>query len=315
MTPRPRSSQSARRAQQPRPLPTRDGVSPSCVALPPGPWPTVLDHLAERFPMVAREDWIARMDAGEVVDAQGRPLSPQSPCRKDLRVHYYRTLAHEPPIPFEETVLFQDDWLVVADKPHFLPVLPSGKYLAETLLVRLKRRLGIDTLVPIHRIDRGTAGLVVFAVQPATRGRYQALFAQRAVAKRYEAVVHWPPAAGALPAVHRSRLESRFMHSDEVPGAPNSETRFELLQACGGRAHLRLTPVTGRKHQLRAHCAALGMPIVGDTIYPVLWPEGADDFAQPMQLLARSLAFDDPVTGAPRHFTSGRSLQGLAPHP
>lgn len=289
----------------------REGVGASCVALPPGDWATVLDWLAQRFPMVSREAWIARMEAGRVVDGDGIPLRPDRPYARDLRVWYYRELAHEPAVPFEAEVLFRDDGLVVADKPHFLPVIPSGKYVQETLLVRLKRELGIETLVPVHRIDRGTAGLVMFAVQPSTRGAYQRLFEQRAVAKTYEAIVHWPPPAHlpqTLPAVHRSRLLPSFMRSDEVPGEPNSETGIELLAAAGAWAHLRLTPLTGRKHQLRAHCAALGVPIANDTIYPEFWPEGSDDFARPMQLLAKTLAFTDPVTGVERRFTSKRTL-------
>ena len=302
-----RTAQSTRRASQPRPLPMRDGLSASCVALPPGAWATVLDWLVERFPMVSREAWIARMQAGRVVEGDGTPLVPDRAYAKDLRVWYYRELPAEPAVPFEAQVLFRDDWLVVADKPHFLPVIPSGKYVQETLLVRLKRELGIESLVPIHRIDRGTAGLLVFAVQPHTRNAYQRLFERREVRKTYEAIVHWPAPRG-LPAVHRSRLVSSFMRSDEVPGEPNSETGIELLAAEGPWAHLRLTPVTGRKHQLRAHCAALGVPIANDTIYPVFWPEGSDDFARPMQLLARTLAFTDPVTGAERRFESARRL-------
>ena len=285
----------------------REGVSASCVALPPGDWATVLDWLVERFPMVSREAWTARMQAGRVVEGDGTPLVPERPYAKDLRVWYYRELPAEPAVPFEAQVLFRDDWLVVADKPHFLPVIPSGPYVQETLLVRLKRALGIESLVPIHRIDRGTAGLVVFAVQPSTRGAYQRLFEQRAVRKTYEAIVHWPPPR-ALPAVHRSRLASSFMRSDEVPGEPNSETGIERLATDGPWAHLRLTPLTGRKHQLRVHCAALGVPIANDSIYPVFWPEGSDDFGRPMQLLAKSLAFTDPMTGTERSFESMRTL-------
>nr|WP_225784434.1 pseudouridine synthase [Xenophilus sp. Marseille-Q4582] len=288
-------------------MPTLDGLSPSCVALPPGPWAQVLDFLCERFPQVPRADWVARMQAGRVVDAQGRPVPPERPYAKDLRVWYYRELPDEPPVPGEARIVFQDEWLVVADKPHFLPVIPSGRHVRETLLVRLKKQLGLDTLAPIHRIDRETAGLVVFAIQPATRGAYQRLFEQRLVAKRYEALVHWPPPR-PLPAVYRSRLESVFMRSQEVAGEPNSETAIDILAEHGPVAHLALRPHTGRKHQLRAHCCALGVPILHDGIYPALRPEGADDFARPLQLLAQAIAFTDPVTGAPRRFESARTL-------
>ncbi|WP_234193973.1 pseudouridine synthase [Pseudacidovorax sp. NFM-22] len=302
-----RKSGSARRAAQPRPLPVDGGLGPSCVALPPGDWATVLDFLTERFPMVPRADWQARMAAGRVVAGDGSRLAAQTPFRKDLRVWYYREWADEAPVPFQETVLFQDEQLVVADKPHFLPVMPSGRHVRETLLVRLKQRLGLDTLVPIHRIDRETAGLVVFSVQPATRGAYQRLFAERAVRKQYEAIVHWPPPA-PLPAVYRSRLADVFMRSETVAGEPNAETAIAVREVRGDVALLDLAPHTGRKHQLRAHCEALGVPIVGDGIYPVLRPEGADDWQNPLRLLARGIAFDDPVTGEARVFRSALSL-------
>ncbi|RYF81747.1 MAG: pseudouridine synthase [Comamonadaceae bacterium] len=288
-------------------MPTVDGLSPSCVALPPGPWPTVLDFFCERFAQVSRADWVARMQAGKVVDAQGAVVTPERAYAKELRVWYYRERDDETPIAAQAQVLFQDEWLVVADKPHFLPVIPSGRHVRETLLVRLKHQLGIDTLTPIHRIDRETAGVVAFAVQPATRGAYQRLFEQRAVRKQYEAIVHWPPRY-PLPAVYRSRMESVFMRSEEVAGEPNSETALELLEVRDALARLALRPTTGRKHQLRVHCCALGMPILGDGIYPTLRAEGDDDLSQPLQLLASTLAFTDPVTGAERQFSSRQAL-------
>lgn len=293
------------------PLPTRDGVGPSCVGLTPGPWPTIVDFLVERFPAIARTTWAARMAAGTVVDEHGVAVTPDRPHEAPLRVYYYRALEAEPRIPFDEQLLFQDDELVVADKPPFLPVTPTGKYVQESLLVRLKRKLGLDDLAPLHRIDRGTSGLVLFSVRPATRGAYTTLFAQRAVDKHYEAIVPWPPGA-CVPAVYRSRLADdpeHFMRVTEVPGEPNAETRIALREAKDGRALLDLYPVTGRKHQLRVHCLALGLPIVNDPIYPDLLPADRDDFDKPLQLLAKSVAFRDPLSGAERRFESPRALR------
>lgn len=213
-------------------------------------------------------------------------------------------------IPFEETVLFQDEYLVVADKPHFLPVIPSGRYVQETLLVRLKRRLGLDTLAPIHRIDRETAGVVVFTVQSETRKVYQDLFLQSAIHKTYEAIAPWRPEL-KLPLTYRCRLvenPERFMQMRVEEGEPNSETRIDLIEARGEWARYGLSPVTGKKHQLRAHCAALGIPIRHDQIYPTHLPENSDDYTKPLQLLAKAIAFRDPVTGAERSFSSARSL-------
>lgn len=291
------------------PLPTRDGVGPSVVALPPGNWPTIASFLLQRFPAVPAATWAARIGRGEVVDQHGEPVSAERPYQARLKVWYYRSVDCEPRLAAVETVLFQNAHFVVADKPHFLPVIPGGRHLQETLLVRLKRRLGIDTLAPLHRLDRETAGVVVFAVQPDTRGAYQALFAQRQVTKHYDAIAPWRPEL-AFPLTHRSRLvqDDHFLRMREVPGEPNAETLFEVLEVQGNMARYRLTPLTGRTHQLRVHCAALGLPIVGDRMYPTLWPADAADHSQPLQLLARSIAFLDPISGAQRQFNSGQAL-------
>ena len=292
------------------PLHVRDGVGPSCVALPAGPWATITDFLVQRFPAIPRSTWLARMQANDVVDEYGQHVTASRPYQAPLRVYYYRELPPEVPVPFEEVVLFQDEHLLVVDKPHFLPVTPAGKYLQQTLLVRLKRRLGVEALVPIHRIDRETAGLVLFSLQASSRGAYQQLFAERHVTKHYEAIVPWADGR-TLPATYSSRLEDHtFMCVHEVPGEANATTHIHVTAttAAGDRAKLQLSPVTGRKHQLRVQCAALGIPILHDRIYPRLLPEGTDDFAHPLQLLAKHLRFTDPVTGALREFTSPRTL-------
>jgi tRNA pseudouridine32 synthase / 23S rRNA pseudouridine746 synthase len=294
-------------------LTTRNGVGPSSVSLPPGPWITLIDFLVERFSGISRDEWLARMARGEVLTAQGDPATPATPYRAHTKVHYYRHLVVEPHIPFEEVILFQDTHLIVVDKPHFLPVMPAGRFVQETLLVRLKRRLGLDTLAPIHRIDRDTAGLVLFSVQPASRDRYAALFRRREVSKSYEAIAPWL-ADLQLPLVHRSRLMAgdSFMQMHEVEGTPNAETAIELLETRDTIARYRLAPLTGKKHQLRAHMAALGIAIINDRIYPQLLPrtlESETDYSQPLQLLAKSLTFRDPLSGEQRHFESHRELR------
>jgi tRNA pseudouridine32 synthase/23S rRNA pseudouridine746 synthase len=291
-------------------LPTRHGVSPSCVGLPAGDWPTFTDFLVERFPAIDREIWLARMDAGLVADEFGDPVTPQRPYRGHMRLYYYRDLPQEPRIPFEAGVLFQDEHLVVADKPHFLPVTPSGHYLQETLLVRLKNQLGLDTLIPIHRIDRETAGLVLFSVQPAERDAYQALFRQREVSKHYEAIAPWRPEL-TFPLLRKTRIvqDEPFFRQREVAGAPNSETLIDLLETRGELARYALSPVSGKKHQLRVHMNALGMPILNDRMYPPVTPTPEDDYAQPLQLLARSISFVDPLTGQARQFESRLGLR------
>ena len=297
---------------RPQVLPMRDGVSPSCVALPVGPWATVMDFLAERLPIVSRAQWHARMVAGEVVDEFGVPVSPERPYRHSMRVFYYRALEQEPRVPFEAQILHQDAHLLVVDKPHFLPVVPTGRYLHETLLVRLKRQLGIEALSPLHRLDRDTAGVMLFSVQQATRGRYQGLFRDRAITKHYEAIAPWR-ADIAFPREHHSRLEEsgQFFLMHEVPGTPNSHTQMEVLEQAGDWARYRLSPISGKRHQLRVQMAALGLPLRYDPFYPKVNDAPEGDFSQPLQLLARSLAFTDPITGQARQFISQRQLLPL----
>jgi tRNA pseudouridine32 synthase / 23S rRNA pseudouridine746 synthase len=298
-------------------LPSRDGVGPSCVGLPGGPWLTLIDFLVQRFPAIALVEWRDRMQRGAVLDQQGRTLAPDQPYQAHTRVYYYRRLSTELPIPFEASVLFQDEHLVVADKPHFLPVTPSGRYLQETLLVRLRRQLALPDLTPVHRIDRDTAGLVLFSVLPQTRNAYAALFRERRIVKHYEAIAPWR-ADLTLPRVQRSRIVpgDSFMTMQELPGTANAETHIALLARQGGLARYALSPVTGRRHQLRVQMAGLGLPLVNDFIYPWLSPEcppgESPDYSRPLQLLAKSLAFTDPVTGKRQVFESRRALQALA---
>ncbi|MDR0933547.1 MAG: pseudouridine synthase [Burkholderiaceae bacterium] len=296
--------------------PTRNGVSPSRVFLPVGDWRTYEDFLAARIPAVSPEEWRQRVSQGEVMDATGKSLRPGQAYRHGSLLYYYRSLPPEVPIPFTETILYQDEWLVVADKPHFLPVIPSGRYLQETLLVRLKRRLNIETLSPIHRIDRETAGIVVFSVRPETRARYQTLFLEQQVQKRYEAIAPYRPDI-RLPLLYQSRLvqgSESFMQMKTEEGLPNATTEIHLLESRGNLARYALKPLTGRKHQLRVQMASLGLPIRNDRIYPRLLPEEKDEktraeaFAAPLQLLAKTLSFEDPVTRQQRHFESRHQL-------
>ncbi|MEO8407079.1 MAG: pseudouridine synthase [Oxalobacteraceae bacterium] len=291
------------------PLPIRDGVAPSYVWLQPGPWPYLRDFLRARFPDVAPATWQDRMARGEVVDGDGVRLLPGSIYRSGIRIFYYRELAGETPIPFEEQILYRDAHILVVDKPHFLPVIPGGRFLHETLLVRLKKKLQLPDLTPIHRLDRGTAGVIMFSHNAASRGAYQSLFQQRAVDKVYEALA--PTLHGyTFPFTYRSRMVegTPFFRMQQVAGEPNSETRIDLIEQRGALSLYRLQPVTGRKHQLRVHLAALGIAIVNDAFYPVALPCKADDMTQPLQLLARAIAFDDPIDGSRRHFESVRKL-------
>ncbi|OAX87968.1 pseudouridylate synthase [Xanthomonas nasturtii] len=285
--------------------PILDGIPASQFQLPPGPWSTVLEALCACFAGVDAATWRDRFARGRVLDAEGRALDASAPYRLGAEILYFREVVDEPVIPFAETVVHADAHVVVACKPHFLPVVPAGAYVRETLLTRLVRRLDNPALVPLHRIDRDTAGLVLFSANPATRGIYQALFCEQRIRKHYLAIA--PPLPGLMfPYVHRSRLEpgEPFFRMREGVGEPNSETVIDVVARGEHAWTYRLEPVTGRKHQLRVHMAALGAPILHDRFYPELEDQRPDDPERPLQLFAHTLAFDDPMTGDPRRFTA-----------
>lgn len=281
---------------------------PSRLQLPPGPWTTLLDGLCARFPAIARERWQDRFARGRVLDAQGRALDADAPYRVGMEIRYFREVAEEARIPFQERIVHADAHLLVVDKPHFLAVAPAGRFVAETLLGRLQRRYGEPGLAPLHRLDAGTAGLVLFSRDPASRDAYQALFRERRIRKRYEALA--PPLPHcAFPLLRRSRIVAGepFFLMREAQGEANSETRIDVLERGESVWRYALEPLTGRKHQLRLHLAALGAPILGDRFYP-LAAQAPDDYARPLKLLARSLEFVDPLDGRERRYDSALAL-------
>jgi tRNA pseudouridine32 synthase/23S rRNA pseudouridine746 synthase len=291
------------------PLPPRGGIDAAWVRFPDfTPCATVGEYLADRYP----RHWpriAERIAAGEVVDASGAAISAQTPVARGMTVYFYRDLPVEIPVPFDVEVLHQDENLVVVDKPHFLASIPRGRHVAESALVRLRRMLDLPELSPVHRLDRLTAGVLVFTARAEVRGAYQTLFARRSVRKAYEAVAGFDPDL-ELPRTVRSRIikERGRLQAWEAPGAPNAETRIELLRQHGDHALYRLRPHTGKTHQLRVHMSSLGMPIVGDNLYPDVRAAEPGDFSRPLQLLAKELAFTDPISGEQRVFTSRRTL-------
>lgn len=292
------------------PLPVLDGVAPSRVWLPAGPWLTLADFLLQRFKHVPPQVLLDRLSRGDIVDQHGVAQTLSSAYLPLQYLWYYREVPAETDVPFDLPVLFQDRHLVAVDKPHFLASIPGGRYLKETALIRLRRMLNLPLLSPVHRLDRDTAGVMLFCADPASRGAYQALFQSRQVCKEYEAIAPMAPSL-ALPLRYTSRLQERAgqFTMEEVGGHPNSETRIELIDT-GVHGHYRLRPLSGRKHQLRVHMAALGIPILNDRFYPVLQtPMLPDDFSRPLQLLARSIEFVDPLSGRVRRFESLRQLQ------
>ncbi|WP_219721978.1 pseudouridine synthase [Microbacterium aurantiacum] len=297
------------------PLPVRNGVGATRLHVPmQGPWPTVSAYMVERFFHLDPQALLTRFDDGEIVARDGSAVRRDAPLGAEEFIWYYREPPTETRIPFEVEVLHQDEDLVVVDKPHFLPTTPGGRYLQNSALVRLRNLLGIPNLAPIHRLDRATAGLLMFATRPETRGAYQLLFENRRVEKVYEAVSARPSEwdASRFPLVYRNhiiKLRGQVCVEVDDGREPNSETLIELLGGDDRVVHTQLRPHSGKMHQLRVHLAALGLGILNDGFYPTLLPETPDDFDRPLQLLARELRFVDPLSGEDRVFTTRLTLQ------
>lgn len=291
------------------PLPVRNGLNPTRLRLPEDEhFGSVLDYLRQRFPAdVLRIQ--EKVTAGEVVDGDGIPIDERSAYVPRSFVYLYRDPPVETRVPFEIDIIHRDENLLVVDKPHFLATTPRGAHVVESALVRLRCDLGLPELSPVHRLDRLTAGVLVLTVRREVRGAYQTLFDERQVRKEYEAAARYDPTL-ILPRTVRSRIlkERGVLAAKEVPGPANSETRVELVEVCSDHARYRLSPATGKTHQLRVHMNALGIPIVNDTFYPTLCDVAVDDYSAPLQLLARSFAFTDPFSGADRCFVSKRQL-------
>jgi tRNA pseudouridine32 synthase/23S rRNA pseudouridine746 synthase len=318
------------------PLPVRDGVNATRLRLPDeGPWETALDYMMHRWGHIDPQGIEDRFDAGEIVGEAGIALDRSTPMQDHRFIWYYRTLPPETRIPVELNILHQDDHLLVVDKPHFLPTTPGGTYIQESALVRLRNQLGLPDLIPMHRLDRMTAGILLLSTNPETRGKYQVLFEKRQVQKEYECVSAAEPAPGHpavdFPVVVRNRMtKSRsYLLAEVVDGEPNAETRIERLHTFdasgapddvahdgapdvdGGphrRALYRLEPHSGKTHQLRVHMASLGLGIVNDAFYPDLLDKAPDNYAKPLQLLARGIRFVDPISGSPVEYRSRLEL-------
>ncbi|MFF3020268.1 pseudouridine synthase [Streptomyces sp. NPDC057939] len=300
----------------PSPLPQLSGIDPVRLRLPPdreGRWPALGAYLAERYAGTRGAESMARLlAAGRVVGPDGRVLRPQDPYEPGGWIFFHRDMPAEPPVPFPIRVVYRDAHLLVVDKPHFLATTPRGSHVFQTALARLRQELDLPTLSPAHRLDRMTAGLVMFSIRPEDRGAYQLLFQNRRVRKEYEALAVHDPAV-ELPRTVRSHIEKvrGVMAATEVPGAePNAESLVELTDVRAGLGRYRLTPHTGRTHQLRVHMNSLGLPILGDPVYPVVAePVEPADYRRPLQLLARTLAFTDPVTGLAHDLETGLALR------
>jgi len=274
---------------------------------------TILDFLDVRFPCVGRKVWLARLEDGRISDDSGAVITLATPYRVNMRLLYRREVDEEPEIPFKEEIVFRDDHILVVCKPHFVPVIPSGPFVNQCLLYRLKNSTGLDDLVPVNRLDRETAGLVMFSSQKRTRSLYGDLFRFGKVHKVYEAAGTIPrePGTGKWTVESRIVRGEPWFRSKNEDGRPNALTVIRLVGAKNDTGHFILEPSTGKQHQLRLHMTVIGSRIVNDFYYPELQQEPKTGFDKPLQLLAKELAFVDPVTGESRKFVSSRRLAWL----
>jgi tRNA pseudouridine32 synthase/23S rRNA pseudouridine746 synthase len=274
------------------------------------PFPTLVEFLVGRFPKISEQTWVERIATGKVLTEEGCPVTLATSYMPNRRLFYFREVEEEPVVPFQEQILFRNDYLIVACKPHFLPVTPGGLYVRETLTNRLKEKTKNPFLSPINRIDRGTAGLVLISVNKETRGMYQQMFMDGLVQKTYETVADFPYDSEQTEWMVENRIEQGepWFRMKTCEGKINARSRIRLVETKGSRARFQLFPVTGKKHQLRIHLSGLGFPIINDRYYPTLLPEMPDDFSRPLQLLSRKIEFLDPITGVEMSFESQRDL-------
>ena len=300
---------------QQAPLTTKQGVNPSCLYLNKGNWKTIFEYFCSSFPHISHEESLSRFDQGEVRFENGCVISPDTPFKPNVKIFYYRELPSEIEVPFKEKVIFENERFIIVDKPHFLPVAPSGEYLHETLIVRLRNKFKLDELELCHRLDRETAGLVLVTKKQNYRAMYHQLFSERKITKIYHAVSKLPTECMKFPIVKKSYLEKStpfFLMQErlscEYSHSGLSESKIEFLKAESEQALYKLTPKTGKKHQLRVHMASIGLPIKNDTFYPKLLKRRSEDFSKPLQLLAKSLHFKDPYNGKNYNFYSDNDL-------
>lgn len=275
------------------------------------PYPTILDFICKKFPQISRECWIDRMESGKLHYTNGDFVTLKSGYYPHDRIFYYREVENEPAIPFKEKILFEDENFLIVDKPHFLPVIPAGNWIEETLINRLRRKLENEDLIPINRIDRETAGLVMISKRVESRDRYQALFRDNYVEKEYEAFC---TLTGEYDGRNNWHIKNRLVKGEPwfrmkvEDGKINSESYIELMNIKKDFYKFKLVPKTGKKHQLRIHLGVCGFKIINDRYYPDLLEQKPIDYNKPLKLLAKRLSFKDPITKKELSFKSNQIL-------
>ncbi len=297
------------------PLPVRNGLNSAWVRTPSeGEWRSLRDFLVWKIPRLSETRIDEMFAEGRFVDEKGTVLPHDTPYLNNRFVFFHRDLPDETPPPGELLVLYQDERIVVLDKPHFWSTIPRGQHVLYSATVQARRMLDLPELSPAHRLDRSTAGVLLCTKYRKFRAHYQLLFEHREVSKTYEAIapvkddLQFPVEVKSHIAKYRGQIRAVELPDEE----PNSHTLIELEETRSGLGRYKVTPYTGKTHQIRLHFNSLGIPLIGDAFYPVLLENNVHDFSSPMQLLAKSLEFDDPISGQPMKFTSSRMLAAWA---
>jgi tRNA pseudouridine32 synthase / 23S rRNA pseudouridine746 synthase len=274
---------------------------------------TIFEFLCSRFPKISPSVWQKRIESANILYEDGKPAEMRDIAIAGSKIFYYREVETETIIPFKEKILYRDDHFIAIDKPHFLPVIPAGKFVNETLLSRVKKSTGLNDIVAVNRLDRETAGIVLLSINSKSRDAYYNLFRSRLVNKVYKAISNEHPEEKET----RWKIENRLVQgepwfrmkcSEEKNIKVNAITAITLDKRDNGLCYFTLHPETGQKHQLRMHMSLIGYPVLNDRFYPVLFPEEADDYTKPLKLLSEKISFMDPVTDKLMEFRSEQKL-------
>lgn len=275
-----------------------------------------LEFLVKKFPHIPEQVWRDRINTGKVFWRDGGIINIDEPYQPNSTLGYYREVPLEPTVPFDEIIITQNEHFLIAHKPAFLPVMPGGEFVNECLQARLVQKLGIQELQAVHRLDRDTAGLVLFSTNPSTRGRYHKLFAERQITKSYQAVAIIDSSQQIKGKkwhvknhLKRSHPKFLFENTTESDTGQYAESIIECIAQTQTKALFSLSPITGRTHQLRLHMQHIGFPILNDRFYPSLQPKQPDNYQSPLQLLAKSLSFIDPITQKEETYESPAGLE------
>ncbi|NLE97874.1 MAG: pseudouridylate synthase [Propionibacterium sp.] len=297
------------------PLPPRHGLQAAWVRTPDRdpdnalPWPTMRDFLLEKLGPAGSEAVDRMLERGDFVDAEGRPWTGREIYRPHTFVWFHRELRDEAPVPGELTVIHRDERIVVFDKPHFLSTIPRGRHVVESAVVRGRRQLDLPELSAAHRLDRGTAGVLLMTTEQRWRAAYHSIFREPTTTKVYEAMAPVDPGL-EFPRRVSSHLvkEVGVLQAERLDREPNAHTDIELVEEHDGWGRYEVRPITGKTHQIRMHFLELGIPLLNDPLYPEVVRTPIDDFSSPLGLVAVELGFVDPVDGSERRFLAPRRL-------